>query len=145
LNRVPGCALGELRLRVGFLHFAPATIAAARHAPRIHRWNDTEELRPWSIGGDYDKPIARRIAEEAGVPRALFGQKKKGGPQTTRVPRTRLERFVDRLETSPRLRTVLRAVVGNRLHPRWKTGSYEVQEGCARMVERYAAAIAALR
>jgi hypothetical protein len=145
LNRIPGCALGELRLRLGFLHFPPATVAAARHAPRFHRWNDAEELRPWSIGGDYDKPIARRIAEEAGVPRALFGQAKKGGPETVRVPRTRIERLVDRIEVSPRLRRVLRAVAGNRFHPRWTLGSFEVQEGCARMVERYAAAIADVR
>jgi hypothetical protein len=147
LNQTPGCALGELRLRTGFLHFAPATIAAVRHAPRIHRWNDAPELRPWSIGGDYDKPIARRIAEDAGVPRALFGQEKKGGADPPAHPgeRTRAQRIVERIERSPRLRRVLRAIVGNRFHPRWKTGSFEVQAGCARMVERYAAAIADLR
>ena len=33
-------------------------------------------MRPWSIGGAYDRPIPRRIAEEAGVPRDLFGQNK---------------------------------------------------------------------
>lgn len=143
LNQTPGCALGELRLRTGFLHFAPATIAAVRHAPRIHRWNDAPELRPWSIGGDYDKPIARRIAEEAGVPRALFGQTKKGGADPPAHPgeRTRAQRIVGRIERSPRLRRVLRAIVGNRFHYRWGTGSFEVQAGCATMVERYAAAI----
>lgn len=144
LNQTPGCALGELRLRTGFLHFAPATIAAVRHAPRIHRWNDAPELRPWSIGGDYDKPIARRIAEDAGVPRALFGQEKKGGADPPAHPgaRTRAQRLVDRIERSPRLRRVLRALVGNRFHQRWKTGSFELQAGCEKMVERYAAAIA---
>lgn len=144
LNLTPGCALGELRLRTGFVHFAPATIAAVRHAPRIHRWNDAPELRPWSIGGDYDKPIARRIAEEAGVPRGLFGQAKKGGPVPPTHPgeRTRAQRIVGRLERSPRIRGVLRALVGNRFHPRWKTGSFELQGGCDTMVERYADAIA---
>jgi hypothetical protein len=147
LNQTPGCALGELRLRTGFLHFAPATIAAVRHAPRIHRWNDAPELRPWSIGGDYDKPIARRIAEEAGVPRALFGQVKKGGghPPTHPGSRTRAQRIIDRLERSPRVRRILRALVGNRFHQRWASGSFEVQEGCDRMVERYADAIAGVR
>jgi hypothetical protein len=144
LNQTPGCALGELRLRTGFLHFAPATIAAVRHAPRIHRWNDGPELRPWSIGGDYDKPIARRIAEDAGVPRALFGQTKKGGADRPAHPgeRTPAQRRVARIERSPRLRRVLRAIVGNRFHPRWTTGSFEVQAGCEKMIERYAAAIA---
>jgi hypothetical protein len=33
-------------------------------------------MRPWSIGGNYDRPVPRRIAEEAGVPRQLFGQLK---------------------------------------------------------------------
>jgi hypothetical protein len=33
-------------------------------------------MRQWSIGGEYDRPIARRLAEEAGVPRHLFGQTK---------------------------------------------------------------------
>lgn len=147
LNQTPGCALGELRLRTGFLHFAPATIAAVRHAPRIHRWNDDPELRPWSIGGDYDKPIARRIAEDAGVPRALFGQEKKGGADPPAHPseRSRAQRAVDRIERSPRIRRVLRQIVGNRFHQRWKTGSFELQAGCATMVERYAAAIADLR
>jgi len=147
LNQTPGCALGELRLRTGFLHFAPATIAAVRHAARIHRWNDAPALRPWSIGGDYDKPIARRIAEEAGVPRALFGLVKKGGAHPPAHPgaRTRAQRIIDRLERSPRLRRVLRAVVGNRFHQRWRTGSFELQAGCERMIERYAAAIDGVR
>ncbi len=33
-------------------------------------------MNPWRVGGGYDKPIARRIAEERGVPRSLFGQTK---------------------------------------------------------------------
>ena len=37
------------------------------------------EMRPWSIGGDYDRPIPRRALEEAGVPRELFGQIKYAG------------------------------------------------------------------
>ncbi len=147
LNQTPGCALGELRLRTGFLHFAPATIAAVRHAPRIHRWNDDPELRPWSIGGDYDKPIARRIAEDAGVPRDLFGQAKKGGADPPAHPgeRSRAQRIVERIERSPRLRRVLHAIVGNRFHQRWKTGSLELQAGCEKMIERYVSAIADLR
>jgi hypothetical protein len=36
-------------------------------------------MRPWSVGGDYDRPIPRRIAEEAGVPRQWFGRVKLAG------------------------------------------------------------------
>jgi hypothetical protein len=140
INLMPGCALFELRLRTGFLHFAPAT-TAIMHAPRIHPWNETPELAPWSIGGDYDKPIARRIVEEAGVPRAWFGQEKKGGADRVDPVRNWLERRVDRLNRSPRIRWVIHRALGNRFHPRWKTGSFEIQQGVARTVERYAAAI----
>jgi hypothetical protein len=35
-------------------------------------------MKPWSLGNDYDRPIARRIAESSGVPREAFGIQKKG-------------------------------------------------------------------
>jgi hypothetical protein len=34
------------------------------------------EMAPWSVGGDYDRPLPRRIVEEAGVPRTAFAQRK---------------------------------------------------------------------
>jgi hypothetical protein len=145
INLTPGCALGEFRLRTGFLHFAPATIAAV-HAPLIHGWNTAPEMQPWSIGGDYDKPIARRIAEEAGVPRHLFGQEKKGGPERADASkRSRLERLLARLNDSPRIRALLIRTIGNRFHPRWKSGSFEIQKGVERTIERYRQAIGADR
>jgi hypothetical protein len=33
-------------------------------------------MHPWRVGGRYDRPIARRIAEEGGIPRQAFGQRK---------------------------------------------------------------------
>ncbi len=30
-------------------------------------------MAPWSVGGRYDRPLPRRIAEEAGLPRERFG------------------------------------------------------------------------
>lgn len=35
------------------------------------------EMRAWSVGGDYDRPIARRILEDAGVPRGTFADRKR--------------------------------------------------------------------
>ena len=35
-------------------------------------------MQPWSVGGKYDRPICRRIVEEAGIPRDWFGVHKKG-------------------------------------------------------------------
>ena len=143
VDLTPGCALGEFRLRTGFLHFPPAVIAAI-HAPVIHRWNAAPEMRPWSIGGRYDKPIARRIAEEAGVPRHLFGQVKKGGPQRP-LPDGWLDRWLAPLSYWPRTRALMLWAFGNRLHPKWKQGSFEVQKGIERMIDRYRDAIASPR
>ena len=33
-------------------------------------------MQPYSVGGDYDRPIPRRIVEEAGVGRHKFGMRK---------------------------------------------------------------------
>lgn len=73
-----GHGLGELRLRLGFLHY-PAPYVGALHGPALYRITHSAEMRPWKLGtGLYDRPIARRIAEEAGVPRAAFGHRKLG-------------------------------------------------------------------
>lgn len=65
----------EYRLNLGYQIFAPSTIAL-RHNQNIASLSISEEMMPWSIGGDYDKPIPRRIAEESGIPRDAFGFKK---------------------------------------------------------------------
>lgn len=70
-----GGAMHEFRMRVGFFDFN-VFYAAALHAPRICEISRSDEMRPWSIGGEYDRPIGRRIVEEAGVPREMFGIKK---------------------------------------------------------------------
>jgi hypothetical protein len=138
-DMLAGCALGEFRMRMGFLHFAPATIALY-HARKIHAWNASRELERWSIGGDYDKPMARRILEEAGVPRHLFGQKKMGGPEqpppVTSARRRRLPRWLYQM----RARLLEQAVlfpIGNRWHPRWQAGGFEIQHDVTTMIERY--------
>jgi uncharacterized protein Veg len=70
-----GLGLVEFRLRAGYQVLAPASIGA-RHTRAIHNIGISEEMRPWSVGGDYDRPIPRRIAEEAGLPRDSFGTRK---------------------------------------------------------------------
>lgn len=50
----------------------------------LDRWSEvnaisnSEEMKQWSVGGDYDRPIPRRIIEEKGVKREAFGNKKQG-------------------------------------------------------------------
>jgi hypothetical protein len=45
----------------------------------IHSISVSAEMTPWSVGGWYDRPIPRRIAEEAGIPRGSFATEKKVG------------------------------------------------------------------
>jgi hypothetical protein len=71
-----GATLGEYRLRVGFVHVPVPFIGCTSH-PAIDRISHADEMKPWRLGTDYDRPIPRRIVEDAGVPRTLFGQKKK--------------------------------------------------------------------
>ena len=70
-----GSSLTDFRLRVGFIHVPVPFIGALRHAD-IHAISNAEEMRPFSVGGGYDRPICRRILEEAGVPRGLVGRSK---------------------------------------------------------------------
>ncbi len=65
----------ELRLRVGFIQFAPF-FALRSHAAALDVISRSDALRPWRVGGSYDRPVLRRLLEEAGVPRELFGQAK---------------------------------------------------------------------
>jgi hypothetical protein len=90
-----GHSLGEFRLRAGFLHF-PVPYVRALHGRAIRRITRSGEMRPWRLGTDYDRPIARRIAEEAGVPREAFGQRKMGaGVESRRLAPDSERDFLD--------------------------------------------------
>jgi hypothetical protein len=94
-----GHTLGEFRLRAGFVHF-PVPYVGARHGPAIHAITCSDEMRPWRLGSGYDRPIARRIAEEAGVPRETFGRRKMGAGSASRRLGPESERdFLDFVKT----------------------------------------------
>jgi hypothetical protein len=140
----PGCALTDFRMRVGFLHFAVPGIGAI-HAPALHRLTESDEMRPWRIGGRYDKPIPRRLAEEAGAPRRLFGFRKMGGskrPPRSRSLGARLHTFCRDATYWAPLRVLIFRTIGNRLHFRWRPGTFEVQMAAAKVVETYHRALA---
>jgi hypothetical protein len=71
-----GGSLGEYRRRMDFIHLPLPYVGALRHRDVVTISN-MPEMAPYSLGGEYDRPIARRILEEAGVPRGAFGQAKK--------------------------------------------------------------------
>jgi hypothetical protein len=69
--------MSEFRLVVGFIQL-PFPYLGARRMSDILKITESSEMDPWRLGNGYDRPIARRIAEEAGVSRHMFGQSKKG-------------------------------------------------------------------
>lgn len=70
-----GNALDEVRLSVGFITI-PLFYVGARRRRDIQDICDSAAMDPWRLNNNYDRPMARRLAEEGGVPRHLFGQKK---------------------------------------------------------------------
>jgi hypothetical protein len=55
----------------------PIAFLGSRQMDDIDAISRSPELAAWDVPGDYSRPICRRIVEEAGVPRAMFGAKKK--------------------------------------------------------------------
>jgi len=69
-------SLTEVRLQTGYVQLAFPYIGA-RSLADIFRITESEEMSPWQLQIDeYDRPISRRIAEQAGLTRDMFGQKK---------------------------------------------------------------------
>ena len=89
-HRPGGRALSEPRLHVGFVHL-PVPYLTARYFPEIQAISNSADMAPWSVGGSYDRPIPRRIAEEAGVPREVLGQAKREITQPFKVYCSNLE------------------------------------------------------
>ncbi|HWG33988.1 MAG TPA: hypothetical protein VN650_07450 [Gemmatimonadaceae bacterium] len=70
-----GHGLAEVRLEVGFIQAAVPYIGARRR-PDIFAITESDAMDPWRLKNHYDRPIPRRIAETAGLPRSMFGQTK---------------------------------------------------------------------
>lgn len=81
----------EFRLRVGFAN-VPLPCVGTRFTPAIAALNRSEEMAEFSVGGDYDRPVPRRIGEEAGLARDSFGVAKTA---TAPVIADDLRHFVD--------------------------------------------------
>jgi hypothetical protein len=71
-----GNTFAEFRLRAGFIHL-PVPYLGCTSLASIYRISNSSEMRPWMLMTRYDRPIPRRLIEEAGVPRDLFGRAKK--------------------------------------------------------------------
>ncbi len=71
------CQLAEWRLHKGVFLANVPSIGASR-IDCLKQINESSAMDPWRIGGDYDRPIPRRILEQQGVSRDKFGIKKNG-------------------------------------------------------------------
>jgi hypothetical protein len=80
-----GLALSEARLSLGCLHL-PLPFWGARNLQTLRAISRSPEMHPWDLGGDYNRPIPRRMVEEAGVPRELFAQEKRMAHVTLQRP-----------------------------------------------------------
>lgn len=67
--------LTEVRLQAGYVQLAFPYIGARSRAD-IFKITESEEMEPWRLHTNYDRPIPRRLAELAGLPREQFGQVK---------------------------------------------------------------------
>lgn len=70
-----GLSLSEFRLSTGFIH-CPVTFWGVRQIRDVVAISTSEKMRNWDVSGAYSRPICRRIVEEAGVPREVFGVRK---------------------------------------------------------------------
>ena len=73
---IAGHNFTELRLAADFVHFCVPFICCRQQADVI-AISQSEEMAPWRLNNDYDRPIARRIAEERNIPRGSFGIRKR--------------------------------------------------------------------
>ncbi|MFV8835524.1 hypothetical protein ACNSTU_11210 [Aquisalimonas sp. APHAB1-3] len=71
-----GLSLTEARLWYGALH-CPVPFMGIREVADLRAISVSPEMKAWDVPGEYSRPIPRRIAEEAGVPRELFGNTKR--------------------------------------------------------------------
>jgi hypothetical protein len=121
-----GLALTEYRLWRGFVH-CPVPFLGARQIRAINAISNAECMQPWDVGGDYSKPICRRILEEAGVPRDWFGQRKRAAsivllnvnePFLSEQAREDYRLWLDRLSWAFVHRGQLPPLLLDRIHPR---------------------------
>ncbi|WP_298447386.1 hypothetical protein [uncultured Marinobacter sp.] len=83
-----GLTLSEARLKSGFINI-PVPMMHARSIVSINHISTSEVMSGWSVGGDYDRPIPRRIVESAGIGRNSFGKKKRAIATFYDLPRNK--------------------------------------------------------
>lgn len=70
------CSVTEFRLRLDYIDM-PIPMLGMTQVASIAAVANSPEMRPYSVGGYYDKPIPRRMLEEAGFARGSFAATKR--------------------------------------------------------------------
>jgi len=70
-----GSGFTEFRLRMGVFN-CPVPFWGIQRVEEIQAVSLASEMAPWTLHDMYDRPIARRVLEEAGVPRGMFAVRK---------------------------------------------------------------------
>jgi hypothetical protein len=78
----------EMELRLGSVMVAVPAIGVTDPATLFRLSNDAA-MASWQVGGDYDRPIPRRILEDAGIDRLAFAVNKAHGAAARLSPATR--------------------------------------------------------
>jgi hypothetical protein len=81
-----GARFSEARLQQGLFLCSPAFWGCVREE-QILALAHEPEMQPWSVGGDYDRPLPRRLLEEAGVRRGTFARGKRAASYNRRYGR----------------------------------------------------------
>ena len=110
-----GLNLSEIRLQAGFIH-VPVPCILAQSVRSLSAISSSDAMRPWRLDNGYDRPIPRRIAESAGLPRESFGMVKKAVTKHYTFPKNRALRrkffhFLERPELFGHAFTALNEVV----------------------------------
>lgn len=106
-----GYALIEARVRYGVIE-ASMPYLFMRSIRSLNAVSRSDEMKPWQLDNDYDRPIPRRILEQRGVPREAFGFGKKAVAQDYESPQGRelREVFFDSTQWSAVLEQLYRGL-----------------------------------
>jgi hypothetical protein len=78
------CSVTEFRLRLDMIDL-PVSMFGMAQIASVTAISRSRAMRPWSVGGYYDKPIARRILEDAGFARGSFATSKRAATALIQV------------------------------------------------------------
>lgn len=109
----------EFRLRVGY-SFVPVPLFGARFIAPIKRITHNPNMEPYTLHQRYDRPIARKIIEEAGIERGAFAAYKAATNPTVlnydQLIKPSINKIIKRYQHDPSQIKILYTSVNNRLY-----------------------------